>query len=496
MIYKKNQINKKKIMIAEEKKRKFLLEGNLWKVILYVTFPIIIYLVFQVFFNSYDILFYKSSKGEVDKCFLPSMNRIHLVKDILIPFGASIATAGVILVGRNYGNKNIEKMRSYLSQTFILTVIVSFVITILFGFFLKTTILKNICDIKQNNPANQTSLKNYYFVIILSIFCIIINTVFLALERAKGNNKIILITTALNVFIKVILSNLFWNWKEDITSLGYATLLAHAIVTVFAFWFLFWNHNNFLKIILKKLHFEKRFLKKLVPLAVPICISNIIFILGKLIISITLTRYYGSEQGKVIDTQLILAVSINNIFSNIINSFADSQNAIISQNLGQKNMNRVFQIFQKIMISIVVLAFLGTLIHIFCYRKILFYFMKETIERGSTFKILLFYETTGLFLTSFSIVLCNFLVCFKKTKIYLSMNLLRVFAGVLFLFILKKMDIFSSFTEELSNFHKVGLSLLLGNLISFIATLTFFIPFYRKLQKENLAKMKIKRKIS
>lgn len=84
-------------------------------------------------------------------------------------------------------------------------------------------------------------------------------------------------------------------------------------------------------------------------LAIPICLSIIVFNLGKLIISMVIIKQYAIEQrqldGASIEAQLVLAVSANSIFVNIMNSFSDSQNIIISQNLGQKNMNRVFETF-------------------------------------------------------------------------------------------------------------------------------------------------------
>ncbi|WP_349402205.1 MATE family Na+-driven multidrug efflux pump [Candidatus Phytoplasma solani] len=481
---KKEQIDKKKFMISEEKKRKFLLEGNLWKVILYVTFPITIYLVFQAIFNSYDI-FLLRKKLKIDDELVSSINRIHLLKDIFISFGASIATAGVILVGRNYGRKNLEKMRLYLSQTFVLTIIIGLIIAILCTVFFKTLILEHIVNYQGNK---QEDLKKYYLIIFCSLVCIIINIVFLALERAKGNNKIVLWVTLSNIAIKIILSLVFFEIKNQMKSLAWATLIAHASVTLFTFWFLFLNQKNYLKIFSKKFRFDKIFLKNLFTLSIPICISIIVFNLGKIIISMVVKTNY--DDGTNIDAQLVLAVSVNNIFFNIINSFADSQNTIISQNLGQKKMNRVFETFKKIIILIVLLAFVGTLIHLFCYGKILYLMTGEnyhnlacasdTKTQSAAFRILFFYETTGLWLTCFSIILCSFFVCFKKTKIALNMNLLRIISGIFFLFLFSA-PIFSSFNEV----HKVGFSLFLGNLICFITTLSFFIPFYRKTKKEN-----------
>lgn len=96
-----------KFLIAEKRNRKFLLEGNLWKVIFYFTSPIIIYWVFQNISDSIDLLILKRNNFPASQ--ITFLSRVHLFKGILIPFGISIATGGVILVGRAYGQNNLEK---------------------------------------------------------------------------------------------------------------------------------------------------------------------------------------------------------------------------------------------------------------------------------------------------------------------------------------------------------------------------------------------------
>ncbi|WP_225885828.1 MATE family efflux transporter ['Fragaria x ananassa' phyllody phytoplasma] len=485
IVKKKDQMAKDKFRINEEKKRKFLMEGNLWKVILYVTFPIIIYLVFQALFNSYDILILQRDKENPrDSNLLSVMNRIHLVKDILIPFGASIATAGVILVGRNYGRKNIEKMRLYLTQTFLVSIIIGIIITILCTLILKSTILQYLVDYPSiTDPINQKDANNYYLIIFYSLSCIIMNLVFLSLERAKGNNKMIFWITTLNIFIKIILSLVFYQYnifplKGKISALAWATFISHAVVTLFAFYFLFLNQNNPLKIIVKKIRFEKKFLKKLFQLAIPICVGIMIYSVGRLVINIVVKKQYQATT----ETQLLLAVSVNNIFFNIINSFADSQNAIISQNLGQNNLKRVFETFKKVVITIFIVTLIGTLLHTFCYKCILSLidgtkFDEIDDNEKIIFKTLFFYETASLWLTCFSNILFSFFTSFEKTKVPLIMNFIRIVSSVFLLWSLNSINLISSS-------HKVGLSLFLGNLICIIITLLLFIPFYHKNKNE------------
>ncbi|MBP5835713.1 MATE family efflux transporter [Candidatus Phytoplasma meliae] len=486
IVKKKEQMVKKKFRINEEKKRKFLMEGNLWKVILYVTFPIIIYLVFQALFNSYDIwILQRDKENPRDSNLLSVMNRIHLVKDILIPFGASIATAGVILVGRNYGRKNIEKMRLYLTQTFLVSILIGIIITILCTFILKSAILKYLVDYSSVEPANKADANNYYLIILSSLSCIIMNLVFLSLERAKGNNKMIFWITTLNVAIKIVLSLVLYQYdifslKGKIAALAWATFISHTSVTLFAFYFLFLNQNNPLKIIVKKIRFEKKFLKKLFQLAFPICIGIMIYSVGRLVINIIVKKQYSPT----IETQLLLAVSVNNIFFNIINSFADSQNAIISQNLGQNNLKRVFETFKKVVIAIFIVALIGTLLHIFFYKYILSLmdgtkFDEIDGDAKTTFKTLFFYETASLWLTCFSNILFSFFTSFEKTKFPLIMNFIRIISSVFLLWGLSSDSI-----NLISSPHKVGLSLFLGNLICIIITLLLFIPFYRKNKNE------------
>ncbi|AGL90717.1 MATE family efflux transporter [Candidatus Phytoplasma australiense] len=475
-----------KIFAAEKRNRKFLLEGNLWKVIFYFTFPIVIYWVFQSISDSIDLLILQRNQFTSPK--ITFISRVHLLKGVLIPFGISIATGGVILVGRAYGKNNLDKMQLYLTKTFILSILIGLLISFLCIFVFQTPILEKILQISSENKVNSDQ-RQYYNLIIMSFVCVVINTVFLALERAKGNNKISLILNLLNVFIKIILSFvLFYSFDKQSRSLAWATFISNALVTLFALWFLFFDRNNPFKIILKKFRFDKVFLKKIAKLAIPVCASISAYNLGKLIVSIIVRDFYNDGPDHLDSSQiganLVLAVTINNIFYNLLNSFSDSQNVIISQNLGHNNLNRVFEAFKKIIFCMCVLATIGTLINLFGYKLFLPLFHNKTWEEISifekaAFRKLLFFETTSLWLSCGSIILFNFLLSFKKVAPSFYMNFLRSLIRIFFI---------TLFSHNCLNWGVigVGLSIFLSNLICFIITFGIFITFYLKLKRDKV----------
>lgn len=73
-----------KFLITEKRNRKFVLEGNLWQVIFYFTFPIIIYWVFQNISDVIDILILKR-KSFLDAT-ITFISRVHLFKGVFYPF--------------------------------------------------------------------------------------------------------------------------------------------------------------------------------------------------------------------------------------------------------------------------------------------------------------------------------------------------------------------------------------------------------------------------
>ncbi|WP_308705365.1 MATE family efflux transporter [Candidatus Phytoplasma meliae] len=402
-----------------------------------------------------------------------------------IPFGISIATGGVILVGRAYGENNITKMRLYLAKTFLLSILTALLVSFLCIFVFQNPILKFILKISAI-PQEYAQQKQYYNLIILSFVCIIINTVFLSLERAKGNNKIPLFLNLLNAFSKIILSFVLFKYSPFISSLAWATFISNFIITLFALWFLFFDHHNPFKIIFKNLRFDKEFMKKISKLAIPVCASISIYGLGKLIVSIVVRELYNGGPESLTSSQiganLALAVAINNIFYNLLNSFSDSQNAIISQNLGHNNLNRVFEAFKKIILCMCFFALIGTLVNYFGYKFFLPFFYNKVWEQipnleREAFRKLLFFETTSLWLSCGSIILFNFLVSFKKIAPSFYLNFLRSFFRICFIILFSSICLNWGVTG-------VGLSILLSNLLCFIITFTIFISFYLKLKRE------------
>jgi Na+-driven multidrug efflux pump len=468
-------------LINEKRNRKFLLEGNLWKVIFYFTFPIIIYCIFQNASELIDLFILK--RNQISDNQLTFVSRVNLFKGILIPFGISIATGGVILVGRAYGQNNVNKMQLYLAKTFVISILTGFILVFFCIFLFQSFIVTDILKISKNHIEKNEGIK-YYNLIILSLVCIIINTVFLGLERAKGNNKIAFFLNILTASIKIIFSFAFFHyWNNSMASLAYATLFSNGIVTLFVLWFLFFDSKNPFRIMLTKISFDKEFLKKLFKLAIPVCASISIYSVGKLIVSIIVKECYGDPQGissSQIGANLALAVTINNIFYNAINSFSDSQNAIISQNLGHNNLNRVFEAFKKIIFCMFVLALIGSLINIFGYKLILPLFHDSPWEKipileQDAFRTLLFFETTSLWLSCGSIIMFNFLLAFKRVWPSVYLNFLRSLIRIFFIFLFSK-----RFLNQ--GVMGVGLSIFLSNFVCFIVTLYIFVVFYLKLK--------------
>lgn len=398
----------------EEARRHYILSGPLWKVIGVMSAPLAIYGLFNYLYGFFDLLMVSHIGGNE----VASVVFIDEIKNAVMAFGGGIAAAGAVLVARHYGAGEIDEARKHAGTSFGLAFLTSSCVVIMM-LILGKPLLRLLQAPQEMIDAGY----GYFNVQMISTALMAINSVFIGLEKAKGNTQKILYLNLGTMMIKLTLSAFFvFVLGKGAFYVGLATLLAQAMLMVVALFILFSPKNSF-QIRWHELKFNKTYVLPILSLALPVFTGKFLFSLGKVLVN-SMAAVYGSLAVAAFGIAMKLGGGPGSI--SII--FEESETSIISQNLGNRNLKRAIHTYYLSHIYAIVV---GGLALIFVSQMIDLIIPLFTSNTDPLFyemiKNIYFWEKFSV-LTSASIaVITGLFIGFKYTKIAFVLNVVRIF---------------------------------------------------------------------
>ena len=365
----------------DQKRREKILNGNMWAVIISICAPLFIYNLFNSFYNLVDTLF--ANKISTDS--VSSVAALGQVKTLLTAFGAGLAAGGGIMVARLFGAGEYDKAKKYSNATFTITLVVAIVIVAIC-----IPLAYPICSLSGISDAQAKASTGYFSIQMLEVLVVALNSVFLSLQKAKGNTKSIFYLNLLTMAVKLIFNVLFiFVFRVDkIIWIAVATLISQ-IVLLTILSIMVMNKNNIFRISFKELTLKREYIIPILKISIPIFIGKFVFSFGKVAVNSIFGEQYKNillSQIDTTDAQLVekaeasaglvvgaLAVSnnINGIATSPINSFEEGGSTIVSQNLGNRNLKRAIEAFFKTFIISTILGIIGYILIRFVFQSAL-----------------------------------------------------------------------------------------------------------------------------
>lgn len=457
------ELSKKEI--KELKKREYLLNGNLWTVVISVALPMVFYNLCNYLYGIYDMMIIQSANiGDAADIVV-----LDQIKNMISTIGGALATGGGIMVARRYGAKKLDEASVCANTLFTMALTVA-LITFIF-------IPIGVPFLKLFKTAQSTidNALGYYNVQIITLVITTINSTMIALEKAKGNTGLLLALNLGVIVIKISLTTIFvYGPFENVTStwLAVSTLIAQTFLLVTGL-FLCFRKSNILKIRLSSLNFNRYEVSTIVKLSIPVFIGNFLFSFGKVYVNSAATAVYG----KTCVGALGISNTIAGLVTNIANSIADSGSIIVSQNYGNKNGRRIKKFFIINLIYITTLCIIGTVILFILKEPIAGFFAPNDALYQEMIVAIFTWECLDIVFLGFSSTANAFYNGFGKTKITMTFSMLRLFAFripvLLFLMYIVKMD-----------YSACGIAMFMSNFIAGVLQLIVSFSLYVKLDKE------------
>lgn len=454
----------------EQKRRNYILNGPLWKVILTISAPLAIYGLFNYLYGFFDLLMVSHIGGNE----VASVVFIDEIKNAVMAFGAGIAAGGAVIVARHYGAGEIEEARRNAGSSFMLAFSVASVvavITLIFG--------KMILRLLKAPEEMIDAGYGYFNVQMLSTSLMAINAVFIGLEKAKGNTKLILWLNIFTMIIKLILSAFFvFILGKGAFHVGLATLIAQAMLMVVALIIMFHPTNSF-QLKFSELFFKKKYILPILSLSLPVFTGKFLFSFGKVIAN-SMAAVYGSLAVAAFGIAMKLGGGPGSI--SII--FEESETSIISQNLGNKQLKRALKTYLYSHLYALIVGGIGLILLSSFIDSIIPLFTTNTDPQFyQMIKDIYFWEKFSV-LTSASIaVITGLFIGFKFTKVAFILNVARLFIFRLpVLWLLQYLGV---------GYIALGYVMFISNFLTMVVALIFLVIFILRVKTYGYLEMQL-----
>ena len=213
------------LSVKDQKRREQILNGNLVTTIISICAPIFLYNLFNSFYSVIDAVVV----AKIDPTSVSAVAMLSQIQHLLSSLGAGMAAGGGIIVARLFGAGDMDKARFNSNQVISLsTIVIALLLGICIPFALPIMQLSGV-------PDELIAIGTGYFVVqIITLAFMFYNNVFMAMQKAKGNTKIMFWLNILVMIIKLSLSLLFiWGMKmTDILWVAVATLIGQGVMFV------------------------------------------------------------------------------------------------------------------------------------------------------------------------------------------------------------------------------------------------------------------------
>ena len=355
-------------------KREKMLNGNMYKVILTLAFPIMINNLIQTLYNLIDGV-WVSKLGSVP---FAATSFVWPVNFLFVSIGMGFAVAGTALLSQLIGGGEKEQAEKYASQLIVLSVLAGVVLSAI-GIILSPHIIRWMGGSGElayyGNIYLRITMMDMAFMLFFSIFNAIMN--------AQGNTVLPTALGGISAIMNAILDPIMiFTLDMGVAGAAVATLICKIILAIIGGWILLSGKRSVIKPNFKNFKFDKEIIIKSVNVAAPSALGQSGSAIGFMVLNACIASY---------GTATIAAFGMVNRITSLVSQPAMGIGAalvaIIGQNLGANQLVRVKEAVKKSFMMTVIICVFGCIILLWQDKLIINFFMQskddpEVIKQG------------------------------------------------------------------------------------------------------------------
>lgn len=464
-----------------EKRRRLILSGNLGKTLFVIIFPLAVY---QLFNSTYTLLD-QIICAQISTTAQNAVSSISQIKSTISAFGGGLAAGGAVLVARYYGAGDVKSARHASSNLFFMAIIMSAIICLIF-----IPLAEPILWLCRVGPESIKIGTGYFQLQMLELALVTINSVFIGLEKSKGNSRIILALNLIVLIFKLGLTAGFvflWGQK-DIIFVELSTIIAQGLLTIVALIILFGN-RNVLRLSLKMILPKKHYVVPILRLSIPIFLGKFVMSLGKVVVNGICGEYWNIVTDELIVGTLGVSNNMCGMITSPTNSFEEGESTIVSQNLGNKNIRRAIKSFVYTLISVTVVSMVGYILMRFVFIDQLVKLFSSSDAKSDAYiqmvKEIFVWDSLSIPALGVTAAVLGLLYGFGQTGLSTILNLSRIGSRIIFLITIHAIN------PELSPTFCAGLSMGISNTIILLVSILFLVIFLIRIKRKGFKGMQL-----
>lgn len=361
-----------------------MIEGNIWKQLIYFSIPLLLGNLFQQLYNTVDSIIVGNYVGSEA---LAAVNSSNPIINLLISFFMGIAIGAGVVISRFYGSRNLQGLQKSVHTTVAFAFCTGILMTFI-GVLIAPSVLVAV-GTPDSVLDNSILYLQIYFTGILGVMVYNMGS---GILRAVGDSKtplyILMISSVVNIILDLLFVCVF---EMGIAGAAWATLFAQALSAVLILWNLIASKSEY-RVHFRLIRFDYIILKDIIRIGLPSGIQNAIVSFSNVIVQSNINHFgpmamAGCGSYSKIDGFAILPVM----------SFSMALTTFVGQNMGAKRYDRVRQgarigtfisCIVTLSIASILYAFAPQVLRIFSQEEQVIYYgtlMMRTVVPGYLF---------------------------------------------------------------------------------------------------------------
>lgn len=314
----------------QNQENKELIEGNIWKSILWFALPLLVGNLFQQLYNTVDSYVVGNY---VNTSALAAVGASASVINMLVGFFTGLAAGAGVVISQYFGGGQEKNMSDAIHSALALTCILSILFTGA-GILFTGPLLKWIGVPEEVLPHSIQYLTIYFGGITFSLFY----NIGAGILRAVGDSRTPLIYLAIASVINTVLDFIFvCSFHMGIAGVAIATVIAQLVSSVLVMYKLMGTKEAY-RVELRKIKLHKKMLRRIVAIGFPAALQQSITSFSNVIVQ-SYINYFGT----VAIASYSTTVRIDGFLQLALQSFNITITTFVGQNIGARQYKRVKQ---------------------------------------------------------------------------------------------------------------------------------------------------------
>ena len=328
--------------------REEILSGNLWKVILGLSIPIVFNSLIQTMYNLTDSYWL----GTLGTNQMAGITLVTPVQNIVLGFGMGITTAGSILISQYLGAREDDRAKDMLCHIFLCSMAFSLVCA---GIISVAT--GSICEWLGAEGEVYTFGKTYLRIVILDMPFLYSVNLYTSARQSQGDTLRPMYLNLTGVCLNMILDPLFIKtFDMGVAGAAWATVLSKVVCAVYALICLR-SLKEPLRLDFGHFQFDIRKVADIIRIGLPSAFGSSLVSLGILLLTKNVNEY-----GAAATAAYGIGNKINGIIAMPSTAVGSAVATIVGQNIGAKQQERAEQGYKLARNMSVVFLLVGGLI--------------------------------------------------------------------------------------------------------------------------------------